>query len=157
MKNPYQRDDLVFCGQGDNPFILTHPRTKDEVPLHPESIRAAVEVLQIFAHNCAVSVGWHNDPETGERVEWNKGESMMLMVREISEAMEADRRDAMDDKLTHRIGEEVELADALLRIFNYSGQHRLDIAGAFVEKAVYNLHRPDHKPHARVAKGGKRF
>ena len=37
----------------------------------------------------------------------------MLIVSEIAEAMEGERKDLMDDKLPHRKMAEVELADAL--------------------------------------------
>jgi hypothetical protein len=43
----------------------------------------------------------------------NKGELLMLMVSEIAEAMEGERKDLMDDKLPYRKMAEVELADAL--------------------------------------------
>jgi len=79
----------------------------------------------------------------------------MLIVTEISEAMEGVRRNSQDDKLPSRKMEEVELADALVRIFDYAGGFGLDIGGAFVEKLIYNLSRDDHKPENRIKLGGK--
>lgn len=63
----------------------------------------------------------------GERLERNKGELLMLVVSEVSEAMEALRTDAMDDKLPHRKGEEVELADAYIRIMDFAGAFELEL------------------------------
>ena len=51
----------------------------------------------------------------------------------------------------------MELADALIRIFDIGGGLGLDLAGALVEKMAYNARRADHRPEARVAPGGKKF
>lgn len=100
---------------------------------------------------------WWLDPATGEPIERNKGEMQMLIVSEIAEAMEGVRKDAMDDHLPHRKMEEVEMADALIRILDYCAGHGLDIHGAYVEKMAYNAKRADHKPEERLKEGGKKF
>jgi len=87
----------------------------------------------------------------------NKGELLMLIVTEVAEAMEGARKDLPDDKLPHRKMEEVELADALIRIFDYAGAHGFDLDGAFEEKMAYNASREDHTLAARRAEGGKKF
>lgn len=99
---------------------------------------------------------WHHD-FTGRRINRNKGELLMLIVSEIAEAMEAERKGLMDDKLPHRKGAEVELADALIRIFDYAGGFGYDLEGAYREKMAYNATREDHKYEARRAPGGKKF
>lgn len=66
---------------------------------------------------------------------------LALIHSEISEALEADRKDLMDDKLPHRKGLEVELADAMIRIFDMSGGLGMDLGGALVEKLEYNTNR----------------
>lgn len=99
---------------------------------------------------------WWRDPVTGELIERNKGELIALMHSELSECLEGLRRNLMDDHLPHRKMEEVELADTLVRIFDYAGGFGLDIGGAFVEKLAYNKNRADHRPENRVA-GGKNF
>ncbi len=50
---------------------------------------------------------------------------------------------------------EVELADAIIRICDYCGEHGYDLEGAVREKLEYNLHREDHKLEVRRAAGGK--
>lgn len=72
----------------------------------------------------------------------NNAELIALMHSELSEALEADRKDLMDDKLPHRTGFEVELADALIRILDCAGARDLDIGGAIFEKLEYNKTRP---------------
>lgn len=81
----------------------------------------------------------------------------MLIVSEIAEAMEGERKDLMDDKLPHRKMAEVELADAVIRICDYCGKYNYDLQGAVLEKLEYNRVRPDHKPEARAAEGGKKW
>lgn len=114
--------------------------------------------LNDYARLCHKANGrWWRHPETGERLERNKGEMLMLMVSEIAEAMEGERRDLPDDKLPHRRMAEVELADALIRIFDYAGGLGYDLEGAFREKMKYNAHREDHKAEARLRAGGKKW
>ena len=67
---------------------------------------------------------------------------LALIHSEISEALEADRKDLMDDKLPHRLGLEVELADAFIRICDMAGGLSMDLGGAVEEKLAYNTTRP---------------
>jgi hypothetical protein len=99
---------------------------------------------------------WWVEPLTGAP-KFNHGEKFMLMVSEISEAMEGQRQGKMDDKLPHRPMVEVELADAIIRILDYSGKFNLDIGGAIYEKLLYNTTRKDHTIEARLKPGGKKF
>lgn len=100
---------------------------------------------------------WWHDPATGAPLQRNVGEMLMLVVSEIAEAMEGHRKDLMDDKIPKRKMIEVELADAIIRIFDIAAGLNLDLGGAFVEKMSYNAHRADHKPEARLAPGGKKY
>lgn len=100
---------------------------------------------------------WWHDLQTGSRLNRNKGELLMLMVSEIAEAMEGERKNLMDDKLPHRKMAEVELADCLIRIFDYAGAFDLDLDGAVAEKMAFNAQRADHKPENRLKAGGKKW
>lgn len=108
---------------------------------------------QIYANN--VKVGWFSNPKTKKRLNPDPLQKLMLIVTEVAEAAEGVRKNKMDDHLPHRPMEEVELADVLVRVFEYAGWRGLDLGGAFVEKINYNAHRADHKIENRAAEGGK--
>lgn len=89
--------------------------------------------------------------------EYNVGEKIALVHSELSEALEAYRKNLMDDHLCDRPGLEVELADAIIRIMGIDRHLMMAVGEACIEKAVYNDHRADHKPEGRSQEHGKRF
>lgn len=103
------------------------------------------------------NIKWWQDTTTGERIKRNKGELLALIHSEISECLEGERKDLMDDKLPHRKMAEVELVDALIRIMDYAAGFGYDLQGAFDEKMAFNAQREDHKHEARRIAGGKQF
>lgn len=109
------------------------------------------------AESHAANMKWWQNIETGERIERNKGELLCLIHSEISEAMEGERKGLMDDKLPHRRMAEVELVDALIRIFDYAGAFGYDLQGAYAEKMAFNSSRHDHRHEARAAANGKKW
>jgi NTP pyrophosphatase (non-canonical NTP hydrolase) len=134
--------------------------------LLPEHIAQAAHILTQACYGAAQNAGWWIDTETGEDVRtWPAkffklwcGTKMALMAGEIvGEALEGVRKGGMDDKLPHRSSEEVELADAVIRICDYAGGRGLDLGAAIAEKLAYNAQRADHKIENRIAEGGKTF
>jgi NTP pyrophosphatase (non-canonical NTP hydrolase) len=116
------------------------------------------KTLNDYAAEChAANSKWWQDPRTGERIERNKGELLCLMHSEISECMEGERKNLMDDKIPHRRMAEVELADLLIRALDYCGAYGYDIEGAFREKMAYNLTRADHQHANRLLPNGKKW
>ena len=73
-----------------------------------------------------------------------RGHRLALITSEISEALEADRKDLMDDHLPQYYGFDVELADALIRILDMCGANNVDIGKVVRDKLAYNKSRP-HK------------
>lgn len=119
-------------------------------------LQQAIVVLTDFCHTRSREAGWWTNLETGEPLVRNKGEMLMLIVTEVAEAMEGVRKNLPDDHLPEHKMETVELADTLVRIFDYIGGHGLDVATAFTDKLDYNNDRPDHKIENRIGVHGKK-
>ena len=129
-------------------------------PMLIDSMAKGVAGLQVGCHRLAAQSGWWNTKE-GDRIDPYDpnvfGTKIALIHSEVSEALEGGRMGKADDHLPHRPSVEVELADALIRIFDTAGAMGLDLAGAVIEKLAYNQQRADHKPENRYAEGGKVF
>jgi len=139
----------------------------------PSGVALAVNTLIYHCHGAALNAGWWRHGPTGldliqvihvPRDELQRllakaivAQKLCLVHSEISEAMEGHRKGLMDDKLPHRTMLEVELADAIIRICDLAGALSLDLGDALTAKMAYNAVRPDHKPEARAAAGGKAY
>lgn len=114
--------------------------------------------LNDYAKECHIAnKKWWINIDTGEPLKRNKGELIALMHSELSEALEGERKDLMDDKIPTRKMAEVELVDTLIRIFDYAHAFGYDLQGAYEDKMAYNWTREDHKHEARKLAGGKQF
>jgi hypothetical protein len=135
----------------------------------PEIQRLSERALDIGEQNAILAINnlcesvheankkWWVDLESGLLLKRNVPEMLMLVVSELAEAMEGHRKSLKDDKLPWRTMFEVELADAIIRIFDIGAGLGLDLGGAFVEKMAYNAQREDHKLENRRAEGGKKY
>lgn len=135
--------------------VMANGETELREAMRIENFAAALTHGAELCH--ARNLKWWQNPATKEPIQRNVGELLMLMVSELAEGMEAHRKGLMDDKLPHRPGLEVELVDCIIRILDLAGAHKMDIAGAFIDKMEFNRVRADHTHEARLKAGGKAY
>ena len=117
----------------------------DELCRSIEVIPQELELSEFFGsvHETAQEKGWHDEPrETGT---W-----LALMHSELSEALEADRKDLVSEHIPEFSGLEEELADVIIRIGDFSTLMGLRVVEAMIAKAEFNKGR-EHKH------GGKKY
>lgn len=90
---------------------------------------------------------WDKPAAMGEAAGWieqhQKATKIALVHSELSELLEEIRKPA-PTQLAGFTNEEEEVADTLIRLLDYAGHYKLDIAGAVAAKMEVNLGRP-HK------------
>lgn len=117
----------------------------------------AIQSMVEECHGRAKAAGWYTDPTTGEPIQRNLAEMMALEHSEISERLEAVRKDLPSDHLPGFSGEAEEAADGLIRLLDYCGLRGINLGEAYQAKILYNENRADHKLANRAAAGGKKF
>lgn len=147
---------LAIQTEPEHPSVAL-PYLTPTLPAEAEALEQAVRRLTATCFGLSFSAGWWTDLATGQQKQRNIGEALMLVVSEVGEAMEGHRKNLQDDKLPEFKMVEVELADALIRIFDLAGGMRYRVAQAFVQKLLFNLQREDHKISARQVEGGKAY
>lgn len=94
------------------------------------------------AYETSKAHGWKHD---------NDGQAIALMHSELSEALEAMRKPGCkDEHLPDLDPVGLELADVLIRVFDFCGARGIDLATCLKEKMDYNDRRP-------MKHGGKLF
>jgi len=140
-------DQLLIKADSRNHALITPP----------EAVVGVINSLADTIHH--FNAKWWHDLETGEALPHTPDmilSKLMLAVTEVAEAAEGVRKDLNDDHLPHRKMVEVEIADAIIRLFDLGAAMGLDIGGALVEKCEYNITRADHSTEARKATNGKK-
>lgn len=95
----------------------------------------AIREVQVQVHTIAIENGFWDNPI-------NDGECIALMHSDLSEALEEIRNDKIEWKNVA-----AELADCVIRIFDYAQGRGLDIATAIADKMDINRRR--HKMYNR--------
>ena len=111
-------------------------------------VENAFEILETVCHGNSVAHGWYETPEDNQPLT-----KIALMHSELSEALE-EVRDGKPPIYfgpnSKPEGEAVELADAIIRIFDYAAWRKLPITEAFFRKHTYNIGRP-HRHGGKLA------
>ena len=79
-----------------------------------------------------IKAGWWTDLKTEKPLNRNRKEIVALIISEVFEALEGERKSSFDKHLPHRKMTEVELADAVIRIMDYSGRYKMDFVSNFL-------------------------
>lgn len=105
----------------------------------PEQKKCIQDLVESCYENSKAH-GWYDNV-----VEVNIPEKLCLMHSELSEALEDYRNGCMDEVLDGTdkpCGFPSELADVIIRVFDFCGAQDIDIAGAIERKMKFNESRP---------------
>lgn len=117
----------------DSHHLIYRLKPNDTMTEEESKAAKAISYLMAKCHNTAVKKGWW---EKGAR---NDGELHMLIVTELAESFEHLRHDdRKSDHIPYYTGREEELADVLIRIFDYAKQQNLNLPGALIQKMKFN-------------------
>jgi NTP pyrophosphatase (non-canonical NTP hydrolase) len=108
--------------------------------MNPIELTTAIEKLTYECHQNSVLHGFYDCPD-GTSVP----AKIALMHTELSELFEGFRRGKNtkpDEHCPDFTNEEIELADLLIRAFDYAGWRQLRLGGAILAKHEYNKTRP---------------
>lgn len=98
--------------------------------------RKSFKAMQTRIHQDNVAKGFWD----GER---NDGETLMLVVSELSEALEYLRKgNGNSDHIPNFTGVEEEMADVVIRVMDFCEERGHRLSDAIIEKLAYNRTRP---------------
>jgi hypothetical protein len=99
-----------------------------------------IRELQAEAHQNAIEHGFYDGAER------NFGEAIALVHAELSEAIEDYRNGRQPNEIYYEgekpCGIPVEIADAIIRLFDIGGGWKMDLVTAIMLKMAYNRTRP---------------
>jgi NTP pyrophosphatase (non-canonical NTP hydrolase) len=124
------------------------PPENTAAEIHAQEVQRVGDAFSILARGLQASIEKHSQLISN----WNScqgfwdcnntGEKIALMHSELSEALEADRKDLTSDHIPDFSGMEEELADCMIRIMDFAGHHELRLSEAITAKLQFNLSRP---------------
>lgn len=151
-------------------MLIEAPHSGEQIYIEP----LAFTQLCIAIHK--FNKQWWIDPATGLPKDRNVGEMIALMHSELSEALEAHRKNLQDSHLPQYHGIDVELIDCIIRAMDLLGARYAERSAAwmadtdgeplpvppspgeiFGAKCEFNAKRADHRPEARLLPDGKKY
>lgn len=152
---PACRNTTLFVGEGN---LITCSWLECPDPGAVNKMLVTVNGLDYLAARVhAANKKWWVSLETGEPIQRNIGELLMLSVSELAEALEGHRKNLKDDKLPNRDMFHVEIVDCFIRLFDICGGLNIDLGAIFEEKMAFNAVRVDHTHEARKTDTGKKY
>lgn len=115
--------------------------------------------LQKQLHQDSYNKGWWHDSEGNDLREnpFTFAVKSMLLVTEVAESIEGDRKGIPDDHLPQYDMRGTELADAGIRLLDLAEAYGYDLLEIILAKKAYNKQRADHQPENRAKAGGKKY
>lgn len=92
------------------------------------NMKKQVNLNELAAIVHGANIKWWQNIETGEPITRNKMELLALVASEVSECLEGERKNLMDDKLPDRKMAEVEMADAFIRLLDFAAGFGIDLS-----------------------------
>lgn len=123
-------DGYVTTAQDPQEYSImtTLVSLRNDPSIYDKEVMAGLRDLQSVCYGNALAAGWYQDMNTGGKKVINFGERIALIHSEITEAYAAVEMNEKDDKLPHRQGYDVEMADVLIRVFDQAGYEGYDLA-----------------------------
>ena len=122
------------------------------VPNTGEPAQLETILTELRRNNCEPDMEGVLDAAAGDLNLWftgfqqfsrnNFSGDVMLIVTELAEAVEADRKDLPSEVCPGLSGVEEEIADALVRLLHLCGKYGLRIGEAYARKMEVNFARP---------------
>jgi len=106
------------------------------------TLKEPTDYIHSWAHRKGFYAGRHRPDRACEHRSGSRAAAVMLIVTELAEAVEADRR-GDDDNFDE------ELADATIRILDLCGAEGIDLEAAITDKMIIN--------ECRQRRHGKRY
>jgi NTP pyrophosphatase (non-canonical NTP hydrolase) len=115
--------------------------------------------LQKELHKDSYDKGWWHDTEGNDlrNHPFTFPTKAMLIVTEVAEAIEGDRKGIADTHLPQYSMKAVELADVQIRLMDLAEAYDIDLLEVILAKRAYNKVREDHQPKNRSKKHGKKY
>jgi hypothetical protein len=116
-------------------------------PITGNDLSRMVDSFKYACHACAVLHGFYDDANASDQIpsRYIIADRLLLIITELGEGYEAlrcNRAHLPDEHCPEFTNEEVEVADAIIRLLDFAEFRKLRLGAAIVSKFYYNQTRP---------------